>query len=78
VTLMVADPSLANNSNPMLTARFFVSVYVDRVRYVPGQGTSYLRMRILPAHSYSSDDSTIIIGNDDDAITGPSVVRLMD
>jgi Flp pilus assembly protein TadG len=78
VTLMVADPNLADNNNPMLTARFFISVYVENVRYVPGQGTAFLTMRILPSSSYSSDDTGIILGGDNDAITGPSVVRLMD
>jgi Flp pilus assembly protein TadG len=78
VTLMVADPNPTTNSNPQLTARFFISVYVDDVRYVPGLGVSFLKMRILPSSSYGSDNPNIIVGGDDDAITGPSVVRLMD
>ncbi len=78
VTLMVADPNPANNSNPMLTARFFVSVYVDAIRYVPGQGTSFLKVRILPAQTFGSDRSDIIVGDDSTPFTGPSVVRLTD
>lgn len=76
ITIMVADPHLADNNNPMLTARFFVSVYVDRIR-TPGNGIAYLRMRILPSQTYSSDRSDIIVGDESTPFTGPSVIGLV-
>ncbi len=75
MTIMVADPSPANNSNPMLTARFFVSVYIDRIRSL-GNGATYLRMRILPSNTFSSDRTDIIVGDASTPFTGPSVVGL--
>ena len=75
MSIMVADPSPANNNNPQLTARYFVSVYIDRIR-TPGNGAAYLRMRILPTQTYSSDRTDIIVGDDSTPFTGPSVVGL--
>lgn len=77
MTIMVADPSPANNNNPSLTARFFVSVYIERVRVI-GNESTFLRMRILPSNTYSSDRGDIIVGDDNTPFTGPSVVGLLD
>ena len=77
VTLMVADSHLADNNNPVLTARFFVAVYVDRVRSI-GNGSTFMRMRILPTSGYSSDRTDIVVGDDNTPFSGPSVVGLSD
>jgi Flp pilus assembly protein TadG len=76
-TIMVANPNPANNNNPMLTALFFVSVYVEQIR-TPGSGKGYLRMRILPTNTFNSDRSDIIAGDENAPITGPSVISLTD
>jgi hypothetical protein len=76
ITLIVADPNLANNSNPMITARHFVSVYIENVRSPGSQGV-YFRIRILPTRGYNSQDPNIVIGDGNTAITGPSAVTLM-
>jgi hypothetical protein len=76
VTLMVADPSPANNNNPVITARAFVNVYIEAVRR-PAQKTTFFRMRILPTVSYDSQNSNVILDSNA-AITGPSAVVLMD
>jgi Flp pilus assembly protein TadG len=75
VTLMVADPSPANNNNPVITARAFVNVYVEAVRR-PAQKNTYFRIRILPTVSYNSQDPNVIL-DANAAITGPSAVVLM-
>jgi Flp pilus assembly protein TadG len=75
MTIMVADPSPANNNNPVITARFFVNVYVEAIRR-PAQKATYLRIRILPSVSYDSQDPNAIL-DADGAITGPSAVVLM-
>lgn len=76
ITIMVADPHPADNNNPTLTARFFVSAYIDRVRSI-GNGNTYLRLRIMPSNTYSSDRSDIIVGDESTPFTGPSVVGLL-
>ena len=76
ITIMVADPSLANNNNPMLTARFFISVYVERIRTL-GHGATFMKIRILPSQTYSSDRSDIVVGDESTPYTGPSVIGLV-
>ena len=65
ITIIVADPSDANNSNPQIIARKFVSVYIESVRSPGGpQGGYYFRMRILPMRVYNSHDSRNLLGDD--------------
>jgi Flp pilus assembly protein TadG len=75
ITIMVADPSPANNNNPVVTARFFVNVYVESIRR-PAQKSTFLRIRILPTVSYDSQNSNVIV-DANGLITGPSAVVLM-
>ena len=75
ITIMVADPSPANNNNPSLTARAFVNVYIESMRS-PGNKANYFRIRILPTRSYNSQDPNVIVVDDGSAITGPSAVVL--
>jgi len=76
ITIMVADPNPADNSNPMITARYFVSVYIEGFRS-DNIGT-FLQMRILPVHTFSSDRTGLIVGDDGTPFTGPSVIGLSD
>lgn len=75
ISIIVADPSPANNNNPTLTARAFVSVYIESMRS-PGNKANYFRIRILPTRSYNSQDANIIVVDDGSVITGPSAVVL--
>lgn len=75
ITIMVANPNPQDNSNPMITALFFVTVYIEDFK-APGKDNARMRMRILPASTYGSDRSDIIVGSSTTAITGPSVVGL--
>jgi len=75
VTLIVADENPLSNNNPMLTARLIVPVYLETVRTTGG---SYrLKMRILPAKSYTTDDANISLGNDNTPESGLFAVRLL-
>ncbi len=76
IVLIVALPNPSSNNNPTLNAQFFVPVYVESTRS-PGGKTEYLRMRILPTLTYSSQDPMIALDSDTTAITGPSVVSLI-
>ncbi len=77
MTIMVANPNNVNNSNPMLTALFFVSVYIDRIRS-PGSSGTHLRLRIMPPVNFSSDRSDIVVGDDTTLTGGPAVIGLID
>lgn len=76
ITIMVADPNPADNNNPRLTARSFISVYVENIRS-PGHGDVYLTIRVLPSDTFSSDRSDIIVGDENTPFTGPSVIGLV-
>ncbi len=75
ITIMVADPSPANNNNPSLIARAFVNVYIEAIRS-PANKNYYVRIRILPTVSYNSQDPRITVVDDGSPITGPSAVVL--
>jgi Flp pilus assembly protein TadG len=77
MTIMVANPNPLNNSNPQVTALFFVSVYIEDIDRL-GNDRTRLRMRIMPPTDFSSDDGRIIVGDDATPITGPSVIGLTD
>lgn len=74
--LIVAPPNPYSNNNPTLNALFFVPVYLESTRSPAGKN-EYLRMRILPIVTYSSQDPTIALDTDTATITGPSVVSLL-
>lgn len=76
ITIMVADKHPADNNNPVLIARYFVSVYVEAIR-TPGKDTTYLQIRILPSNTFSSDRSDIIAGDENTPFSGPSVIGLV-
>ena len=75
VTLIVADPSEADNNNPQLTARRFAPVYVEET--FKRSGDTYMTIRILPGKSYNNDDPNIVIGDDSTLSTGLTVIRLL-
>ncbi len=77
VTLIVADPALANNNNPQITARAIVPVYLETVRSPGGSGNTYVRMRIMPSLTYSSEDPGVVLGDDSTVDNGLAVVRLL-
>lgn len=72
ITIMVADPNPTDNSSPLLNARFFAPVYVDRVTVtrVTGQLETRLRFRILPGRQYSTEDPGVVLGDPADPDTG--------
>ncbi len=76
MVLVVALPSPANNSNPTVNAQFFVPVYIESTSS-PNKRDISLRMRILPIVTYSSQDPLAVLDSDSAAITGPSVVSLL-
>jgi hypothetical protein len=75
MVIMVADPNPVDNNNPMLNARFFAPVYVDRV--TQSSGDTRLRFRILPTLNYSSEEPGLVIGDENTPDTGLAAVRLV-
>ena len=76
-TIVVADPHPADNNNPRVTARLLIPVYLERYRAPAGKVT-FLRMRILPTKTYSSEDPGIRLGDESTPDTGLSIIRLVD
>lgn len=74
VTLIVGDPTPANNNNPKITARAIIPVYLQTVR---SGGGVFLRMRILPTKAYSSEMPGVVLGDDSTLDSGLAVVRLV-
>lgn len=77
VTIIVADPNPANNNNPMVTARAIIPVYIESVRSSGNSNNTFLRMRILPSKTYSSEAPGVVIGHDSTPDTGLAVVKLI-
>ncbi|HEX9996761.1 MAG TPA: hypothetical protein VGB45_06430, partial [Abditibacterium sp.] len=75
VTIIVADPSPANNNNPSLTIRFFAPVYLETINL--GSLGTFVRMRILPRREFSSSDPRIVLDDNPNADTTIGVIRLL-
>jgi Flp pilus assembly protein TadG len=78
VTIIIADPNPQDNSNPMVTARAIVPVYIESVRSPGNSDNYYLHLRILPGiPAYGSEDPGIEVGDDSTPDTGLAVVKLV-
>ena len=85
MTIMVANPNDADNSNAMITAVKFAPVYIESVHEVPkankkdneDDGMYYIRIRILPELTYSSTDPNLTPGDASTPDTGIGVIRLL-
>jgi len=78
ITIIVADPNLVDNNNPLLRAKYFAPVYVEQVmvKKISGETEARLRFRILPSINFSSEDPQIVFGDATTPDTGLSAIRL--
>ena len=74
--IIVADPNPADNNNPTINGRWFAPVYVDEITG-SGNSETKLRFRILPNFTYGSEDSGVVIGDENTIDTGIGVVKLV-
>ena len=92
MTIVVANPSAQDNSNPMIRTQLFITVYIEDIDPNAGNGNSkgngrgggllgggpVLSLRILPPQLYRSDRDDLVLGDDNTPPGSPAVVSLTD